>query len=83
MNDNINKNLNMKNLEDSELEQVSGGSNRERVVDVLFCKECGKIFAHEMRGQYRPGHPRVCNNCGSVDKIVWKSEKEYNKIFGK
>ena len=78
MNDNNDKNLNMENLEDSELEQVSGGrkkptkrpqkrepAKKHRFDGMGPCPRCG-----ELKLPYR-----VCPNCGYDDE-----DKYINKL---
>ena len=78
MNDNINKNLNMENLEDTELEQVSGGrkkptqrpqkrepDKKHRFDGMEPCPRCGELKLPH----------RVCINCGYDDE-----DKYINKL---
>ena len=78
MADNINKNLNMENLEDTELEQVSGGrkkptqrpqkrepAKKHRFDGMEPCPRCGELKLPH----------RVCINCGYDDE-----DKYINKL---
>ena len=56
-------------LNDKELEQVSGGAKQERVKVEIYCKDCGNVIDswQENKGIASVGHPKVyfCNNCNS------------------